>query len=260
MPEHGLSPASPWRIAERDDDAPTLTTLQGPAAMAKNHGAKDQKRTAKQKAKRQAKRSALFERESNDPTIRLQRAEKWPVVQSVVGDQLWKQGIGHVLIARREPVGGLVFAVFLVDVYCLGVKNAFWRAGTPSDIEDVIRKMEKFEKMLAVTPACLSKIVKGAVEYAHSFGFPPHPDYRHASMLLEGIHSPTCPSEFKFGKDGLPFYVQGPNESPAQAAAIMQRVQGTGEHYIMSLSNNDVAESIELGPEIDRFEMFEEES
>ncbi len=227
--------------------------------MAKNHGAKDQKRTAKQKAKRQAKRSVLFERESKDPTIRLQRAEKWPVVQSVVGDRLWEQGIGHVLIARREPVGGLIFAVFLVDVYCLGVKDAFWRAGTPSDIEDVIRKMESYEKMLAATPACLSKIVKGAVEYAQSFGFPPHPDYRHASMLLEGIDRSTCPSEFKFGRDGLPFYVQGPNESPAQAAAIMQRVQGAGGHYIISSTGDDMDESIEFGSEIDRFEILDEE-
>jgi hypothetical protein len=227
--------------------------------MAKNHGAKDQKRAAKQKAKRQAKRSILSQRASKDPTVRLQRAEKWSVVQALVGDKLWADGIGHVLIARRDLEGGLVFAVFLVDVYCLGVKNAFWRAGTSAEIEDLVRKMAKVETMSASTPACLAKIVKGAVEYAQSFGFQPHPDYRHASMLLEGIDPSNCPSEFRFGRDGKPFYIQGPHESLAQAAAITQRVRDAGGHFIVSFSGDEVDESIELRREFDRIEALEVE-
>jgi hypothetical protein len=98
--------------------------------MAKKHGARQQKRVAKQKAKRLAKRSLLLRRESKDPTIRLQGAEKWPVVQAHVGSELWDEGIGYLAIARQGADGQFVFAVFLVDVYCLGVKNAFWRTGT----------------------------------------------------------------------------------------------------------------------------------
>ncbi len=227
--------------------------------MAKNHGAKDQKRLAKQKAKRQAKRSLNLARTSKDPTVRLQRAEKWPVVQALVGDRLWETGIGYVLIARRDLEGSLVFAVFLVDVLCLGVKDAFWRAGTSADFEDMLRKMERVETMASSTPACLAKIVKGAVEFAQSLGFPPHPDYRHASMLLEGLDPSSCPSEFTFGRHGRPFYIQGPHETPAQAAAIMQRVQEAGGHFIASLSGDDVDDSIERGREIERFEALEDE-
>ena len=53
--------------------------------MAKNHGAKQQKRVAKQKAKRSAKRTLLHRLTSKDPTIRLQQAEKWPVVEARLG-------------------------------------------------------------------------------------------------------------------------------------------------------------------------------
>ena len=228
--------------------------------MAKNHGAKDQKRAAKQKAKRLAKRAVLFQRDSKDPTVRLQRAEKWSVVQALVGDKLWEDGIGYTMIARRDLEGGLVFAVFLVDVYCLGVKDTFWRSGTAAELEELIRKMETTGTMSAIAPACLSKIVKGAVEYAQSFGFPPHPDFRHASKLLEGIDPSSCPSEFKFGRGGRPFYIQGQYESPAQAAAIRQRVEDAGGHYIISLTGGDMDESTEFGSEIDRFEIPDEES
>ena len=95
--------------------------------------------------------------------------------------------------------------------------------------------MEETQTMSAIAPACLVKIVTGAVEYAQSFGFPPHRDYRHASMLLAGIDPSTCPEQFTFGRAGKPFYVQGPNESSAQAAAIMQRVQEAGGHFLVAI-------------------------
>jgi hypothetical protein len=228
--------------------------------MAKNHGAKDQKRAAKQKAKRQAKRSTLHNRTSNDPTIRLQRVENWPVVQALVGEKIWEEGIGHLLIARRDSEGALVYAAFLVDVYCLGVKSAFWRAGTSAEIEEVVRKIEAFEKMNDATPACLKKIVLGAVEFARTLGFSPDPDYRHAVKLLDGIEPSDCSSEFIFGRNGRPFYVQGPNESPAEAAAIMRVVQDAGGHYITALSGDDLDESNEFGRVIDELESFGEDS
>ena len=203
--------------------------------MAKNHGARQQKKVAKQKAKRSEKRSNLIRRTSSDPTVRLQSAEKWPVVQALVATNLWKDGLGYLMIARQESEGRLIFAVFLVDVYCLGVKNAFWQAGTPGDFKDLIQKVQTTQAMSPISPPGLVKIVKGALEYALSFGFRPHPDFRHAAMLLEGIDAATCPQEFTFGRDGRPFYIQGPNESPEQARAIMERILSAGGHFLVEV-------------------------
>jgi hypothetical protein len=214
--------------------------------MAKKHGARQQKKIAKQKARRAEKRSELAQRTSNDPAIRLRRADKWPVVRAVVGARLWEDGIGSLAIARQEAEGRLVFGVYLVDVYCLGVKNAFWRAGSPGDFEDLISDMEQAETMRPISPACLVKIVKGAVEYARLFDFPPHPDYRHAAMLLEGIDPSTCPQEFTFGRDGRPFYMQGPNESYAEVTAIVQRVQEAGGHFILAPSGTGLEDFDEI--------------
>ena len=59
--------------------------------------------------------------------IRLQRADKWPVVRALAGAEIWETGIGDLAIARQESDGQLVFGVYLVDVFCLGVKNAHVR-------------------------------------------------------------------------------------------------------------------------------------
>jgi hypothetical protein len=219
--------------------------------MAQNHGARQQKRAAKQKAKRTEKRAKEFRRTSTDPTIRLATARKWPVVKALAAPELWNTGIGHIAIARRESETSVVFAVFLVDVYCLGVKNAFWTAGTHRDFEEVIERMEKTQKMRAIEPACLVKIVTGAVEYALSFHFPPHPDYRHAAMLLDGIDPAACPQHFTFGRDGKPFYVQGPHESSAQAAAITQRVVEAGGHFLIGGPGANLQNATEFDDELE---------
>ena len=61
------------------------------------------------------------------------------------------------------------------------------------------------------------------------FRLPTHPDYRHAATLLAGIDPSTCPEHFAFGREGKPFYIQGPHESPAQADAIMERIRMRGD-------------------------------
>ncbi len=201
--------------------------------MAKQHGARQQKKIAKQKAKRVAKRISLSQRNSTDPTIRLRQAAKWPVVQALAAVDLWNEGLGSLAIARQESEEGLVFAVFLVDAYCLGVKDAFWHAGTPGEFNKLLDRMEESQKLHAITPACLVKIVQGAVAYAQSLGFRPHPDYRHAAKLLEGIDPATCTLEFTYGRNGKPYYIQGPNESHAEAEAIMGRIAAAGGHFMV---------------------------
>jgi len=165
----------------------TIEQDQEGKGMVKRHGAGKQKKLAKQKARRSEKRSRLLQLNSKDPTVRLQRAEKWPIIHALVGAKLWEDGIGYLVIARQEAEGRLIFGVYLADVYCLGVKNAFWSAGTPGDFKEMLKKMETTQTMVPISPGCLVKILEGAVEYARSFGFPPHPDYRHAAMLLKGI-------------------------------------------------------------------------
>jgi hypothetical protein len=227
--------------------------------MAKNHGAKQQKKLAKQKAKRLEKRAILARRTSNDPTIRLQRAEKWPVVQALAGAKIWQDGIGYLAIVRQESEGSLIYAVYLVDVFCLGVKNAFWDAGSPGDFKELVRKLEQTQSMRPIAPECLVKIVRGAVEYAQSFGFRPHPDYRHAAMLLGGIDPTACPQEFTFGRDGKPFYIRGPHESLEQARAIVERIQDAGGEFIVQVAGPGSGDFAGIEGGFEEFDSLEED-
>jgi hypothetical protein len=227
--------------------------------MATRHGAKQQKKIAKQKAKRALKRSNQLQRTSKDPTVRLRHAAKWPVVHALVSAKLWTQGIGTLAVARQDSADGLVYAIFLLDVYCLGAKNAFWRAGSSGEFRELIERVEQRETMEPITPACLVKIVQGAVAYAESFGFLPHPDYRHAAMLLAGIDATTCAQEFAFGKDGKPFYIQGPNETYEEAEAIMDRIQEAGGHFMIGGPVSHMGDFAELEDDRDELDSLDDD-
>ncbi len=208
--------------------------------MAKDHGARQQKKATKQKAKRIAKKAELARRDSKDPTVRLKDAEKWPITHCLVADKLWEDGIGYLLIARRAPDGRFVWANYLVDVFCLGVKNAYWDNGTALDFSELVDRVEQVQTLSEVKPEAFAKIISGAIEYAASFGFMPHPDFRHAALLLEGIDRTRCTEEFSFGRDGKPFYFRGPNETLAQAKLICERVTQAEGDYIVQISGPGV--------------------
>jgi hypothetical protein len=205
--------------------------------MARNE-ARRQKQLAKKKAKRQEKRAHLARLTSPDPTVQLADVGSWPVEEALVPENLWTQGIGQLVMARRHPNGRLVCGIYLVDTYCLGVKNAYWRIVSRSDYQQLLYDIGKVGRHERVTPEYFAKLVHDAAAYAQAFGFAPHPDYRQARLVLTGIDTSLCPDTFTFGKDGKPFYVRGPRESLSEARLIAERVTRAGGHYIIPMEES----------------------
>lgn len=218
------------------------------------HGRRAQKKLAKKKAKRAGKRAHDGRREDAWMEAVLREAGDWPIVETLVPDNLWAEGIGNLVIARRTPDGRLAVADFLVDIFCLGVKDAFCEVMSPVDYQALLAGVNRVGRMKPVPPERFAKLVLDAVEYARRIGFYPHPDYQAAQRLLAGIDASGWTETFEFGKDGKPFYVQGPNDSNAKAAAIAARVKAAGGDYVLVMDDPaafGLASADEFEPEDD---------
>jgi hypothetical protein len=200
--------------------------------MSKNE-ARRQKQLAKKKAKRDDKRTQMARQTSDNPMIRLAAAESWPIVDALVPEGLWTSGIGQLLITRRLPDGRLAVANFLVDVYCLGVKNAYWNIISEWEFDELRRKLEGLGPLHSATPEQFAKLVLGAVDYAQAIGIAPHPDYGHARLLLAGIDPSKCEDTFTYGRDGKPLFINGPHDSPEKIKVIMHKVQLAGGEHVL---------------------------
>jgi hypothetical protein len=200
--------------------------------MPKNE-ARRQKQLAKKKAKRDQKRTQMARQSSENPLIRLAEAESWPIVDALVPETLWSRGIGQLILTRRLPDGRLALGNFLVDVFCLGVKNAYWKIISEWDFDVLKRRLEEMGPLHAATPEQFAKVVLGAVDYAQALGIPPHPDFRHAKLVLAGIDPSKCSDTFTFGKDGKPFYMNGPHDSPEKIKVITHKIRLAGGASMM---------------------------
>lgn len=201
---------------------------------------KHQKKLERRKAKQKAERRELARRESQGLPTLLKQASAEPILHCCMTSEIWQAGIGHVLVSRQCRNGKVAFAVFLVDVFCLGVKNtmADIASRTRYDAELFQKLMGKYESV-PLKPECARKLVEGAVNYASDLGFSPHPDYRAAKLIFGDVSAEACTVEYVFGKDGKPFFFAGPHDDEARCERILRtlnrRCGPDGHHFIVPM-------------------------
>jgi hypothetical protein len=180
-----------------------------------------------------------------------------PIHACLVPAALFGAGIGTVVVSRKLPDDKIAAAVFLLDVWCLGVKDAFVKVASASQYPTLLRHLSGDQRLKPIEPACARKLVEEAEAYAADLGFAPHPDYDVTRKIFGDIDKNTCRTQFRFGKDGKPFYVSGPRDTQAKSKKIVDTLMqscGPGHfHYIVAL---DGAETVEdwMGVEEDAIE------
>ena len=182
------------------------------------------KKMARDAAKKAARKRALARATKSFASIYgVTRAEitKAPILEALVYSSIEEVGMGNVMAARQISDARVAVGVFLIDKYCLGVKDAFLRVMSITSYKEMTEEQGQFEP---VTPAWAAKLVRDAEDYARSIGFEPHPDARDAAIVLEGVDINECQESFTFGKDGKPFYFPGPRETPHKARSMINKL------------------------------------
>jgi hypothetical protein len=198
--------------------------------------ARRQKQLERKRLKRKEKRHTLARRQPSGLSGQIARAASAPVVHCAFCGALSEtEGMVQVLVSREFEPGVVAVGIFLVDTWCLGVKDAFARITTRSDYEDniVVPLSERFPFRHA-TPACARKFVEGAVAFARDLGFQPNPGYRKAAPIFGNADPDECPETFTFGFRGQPHFFAGPNDTAEKCQRVIQTLRnrlGEGNFY-----------------------------
>ena len=147
-----------------------------------------------------------------------------PIHECLQPEEFFEIGIGNVIVTRRTAKNEFLMAAFLIDVFCLGIKNAFLDLMSESKYEIYINELSQRQTLTSIHPSCARKLVEGAETYARDLGFSPHKDYRSAKNIFQDIEKDACPRSFEFGKDGQPLYFSGPYDSPAFIKNVMKKL------------------------------------
>lgn len=123
-------------------------------------------------------------------------------------------GIALALVARGGRRDEVTLCGYLVDTFCLGVKNTLG----PQRVRR--RELPEFVRLyfvafpasaLAVPLDLAQHLVHGAVTFGSGLGFDPHPDF---AKVREHLPELTEPCAITFGREGRPCYVHGITEDP----------------------------------------------
>jgi len=225
------------------------------------HGARQQKKLAKKNAAREQKRKQLAIRQAPGLPELAAMAKRGTIISTAVSQEIWDEGIGYAWISRALPVGRVAFASFMLDVWCLGVKDVIFNIESAGEAAEAYRGLGRRLPWRTVAPADLRALVHGAVEFAQLIGLAPHPGYHHAQSILEGIEGEARES-FVFGRDGKPCFVSGPHDSPTRCRQIAVKVAAAGGHYTIGIPESSLLlvgdDEVELWDDADDSEAFDE--
>lgn len=183
------------------------------------------KQLEKKKKKRDGKRHEMTLKRSMGLAERVLLRSKAPLMECLMTDSLIDSGLGYVIIARRCSAGEILVSNFLIDRYCLGVKNCFATFMSPSQYADLIDGMKARNLgPRRIDAPSARRLVEDAIEFAAGFDFKPHSDYRSARLIFGDIDSSTGTQLVEMGKDGKPFYISGPFESESDSFEIMSKL------------------------------------
>jgi yecA family protein len=138
-----------------------------------------------------------------------------------IGKDLQTHGMAWAILVRERTPGWSEVGAFLVDAWCLGVKDAYYDELPTGEVQRMLDDQLPADMREEAEPACVRKLVEGAVAYAQSLGFLPHRDFRKARKVFGSIKATDCPREFTFGHHGKPCFMAGPDDDLARINRVL---------------------------------------
>ncbi|MDP5170052.1 MAG: hypothetical protein NWR72_07390 [Bacteroidia bacterium] len=151
-------------------------------------------------------------------------ARKLPISHCYCTEGWEESGIAQVLVCRKKQNGTFLIGIFLIDTFCLGIKSADVKNNEDwEQVAFLVNMMQQNggRKMAEVPYEYAHNLIYGAEAFARDIGFMPDNDFALAQYVLEADTEDIPFIAFEFGKDGEPFYMQGPYDSVPKIMRVL---------------------------------------
>ncbi len=155
------------------------------------------------------------------------KARNLPVVKTYISENIMEVGMGYAVVVRTKRNGDKIVGAYLLDVWCLGVKNAIYKIMDDDELDIFRDQISKGLELVEKDPNYVYNLVYGALEYAEDLGFEPHKDFGIAEYILPRVEEVEY-IEIPFGKDGKPTFVNGPHDNAGRVLGTLEKTVGEG--------------------------------
>ena len=161
----------------------------------------------------------------------IQRARTLKIGKCYISNDIEKIGEGFIIVTRLHT-GGKISAVFyLVDTYCLGVKDSFYEMRCTTD--EVKEILSQYENMRECSYEEAHNMIYGAIEFAEEAGIEPHRSFRLTQYMLEEDTEDIPLIEYEFGKNGEHFLISEDYDELDRYFPTLKEHLGENFNYIV---------------------------
>lgn len=148
-----------------------------------------------------------------------------------VSNEIEEIGEGAIYVSRNHKGGKVSFAAFLVDIFCLGVKNSFLRL-RKEDYE--LMDMIDDRKMRECSYEEVHNWIYGAIAYAEEAGIAPHKSFATTRYMLEEDTDTIPLLDLEFGKNGKHMLIAKSESEASRYMPLLIKNLGEGNfHYLI---------------------------
>ncbi|MEO9005353.1 MAG: hypothetical protein ABI288_11485 [Ginsengibacter sp.] len=177
---------------------------------------------------------------SNSPESYIKtRARNLPLDKCYINEGWADAGFATILISRKHVNGNFTYGVYLVDLYCLGVKDTFYDFNVYTEFIELLDNFKKEQGLVESGYALLHNIIYGAVEYAEDLGFKPDKGLEVSQYLLEEDDDKVEFIDVEFGLKGKPAIFLWKEKHPASIVSTLERTVGKGNFTVFDREDTD---------------------
>jgi hypothetical protein len=155
----------------------------------------------------------------------VRRAARAPIQHCLLNKTLLDEGMGTLVLARGLTRYDVALGTFLLDPFCLGIKDVMFRIVDEDEFEMYVETMGAMAPFIAVEPSYARKLLRELAAWAQPIGFPPHRDFAVVEQLFGDVSADVCDAVFHFGREGKPVYIPGPGESTSLIRSRIEHLQ-----------------------------------
>lgn len=158
---------------------------------------------------------------------------KFPIHECKVLKNWQETGISPVYVSRELTKDSYVFISYLVDFWCLGLKDTILKLrASRVDLSNIYNRGGD---LVTISYQDARSLILGAIDFAKAIDIAPHSSWNGIPSSFIESHL-AYEKKFSFGHEGKPHYVSGPNDYELyDVEEVVKKVSKAQGHYVVHL-------------------------
>jgi hypothetical protein len=175
------------------------------------------------------------------------KARQLPIDKCYINEGWDECGECTIIVCRKHSNNNLTFGIYLVDIFCLGLKDSLYHFNISAvEFDDLMNTLSEQGDFLEIEYPLAHNIIYGAIEFASDYEFNPHKSFQLTQHILEEDTDDIELIEIPFGIDDQPAVVTTDDDPQTHIIKKLTKTAGEGNFLILNADLSVIDEDCEI--------------